>query len=56
MSLQKAFQRVLSTYLNVRRSTENVDKDLPIWDPLEQIEQSLEESAVLDKYPNVDLE
>ncbi len=56
MSLQDAFQQVLSAYLDARRSTEHVDKDLPIWDLFEQIEQSLEESPVLDKYPNVDLE
>jgi MoxR-like ATPase len=56
MSLQEAFQQVLSTYLDARRSAEHVDKDLPIWDLFEQIERSLEESRVLDKYPNVDLE
>jgi len=44
MSLQESFKQVLSTYLDARRSTEHIDKDLPIWDLFEQIERSLEES------------
>jgi hypothetical protein len=55
MSLQEAFQQVLSTYLNARRSTEHVDKNLPVWDLFEQIERSIEEATVLDKYPNINL-